>query len=113
MPSSRRLTRLVRIVTLPETRRLLGAAARSAAIRDVARRAVWDRAALLEQLRHPGDPRAAVRRAATHPATQELVDVGLVLLPWRYTPLRWVATWAAGRAIRRYRGRPGPPGDPE
>jgi len=109
MSSPRHLKRLARAVTLPETRRLIRAAARSEAVRHIARRAVWDRAALLEELRHPGDPRTAVRRAAAHPATQELVEVGLVLLPWRYTPLRWVATWAAARAMRRYRGRPAPP----
>jgi hypothetical protein len=102
MPKATRIARIARAATLPETRRLLAAAARSGAIRGLARRAAQDRAGLLHDLRHPGDPRGLIRRAARHPAAHELANAGLTFLPLRYAPLRWVVTWAAARAVRRY-----------
>jgi len=92
---------------MPETRRLIAAAARSRNVRKVARRAVNDRAGLLRDLKHPGDPRALIRNAARHPAVRELADVSLVFLPMRYLPLGWAATWAASRVLRRYVNRLG------
>lgn len=103
--SPTRVARIVRGATLPQTRRLIAAAARSGAIRGAARRIAHDRASLLDDLRHAGDPRGLIRRAAGHPATRELASAGLTFLPLRYTPLRWVATWAAARAVRRYLDR--------
>jgi hypothetical protein len=106
MPSATRLVRLARAATLPETRALIVAVARSNSFRGLARRAVQDRAGLLRDLGHPGHPRDFIRTAATHPATRELADVGLVFLPLRYVPLGWVAKWAAARVVRRFLDRP-------
>lgn len=102
MPRLTRLARIVRLVTLPETRSVILAAARSTALRDVARRAVHDRAALVRDLRDRADARAIARAAARHPAARELVDAGLLFLPGRYLPLGWAATWAGRRILRRY-----------
>jgi hypothetical protein len=102
MPGVTRLARVVRLATLPETRRLIVAAAQSETLRDVAWRAVNDRAALVQDLRNPANPRDFVRSAARHPAVRELASVGLVFLPGRYLPLGWAATWAAHRVLRRY-----------
>ena len=60
MPPSTRLARLVRVGTLPETRGLIVAAARSETLRDIARRAVHDRAALVRDLRNPSNARNLV-----------------------------------------------------
>jgi hypothetical protein len=106
MPSASRLARLARAATLPETRGLIVAAARSNSLRGLVRRAVEDRAGLLRDLRHPGHPRDLIRAAARHPATRELADVGLVFLPIRYMPLSWVAKWATARVLRRFINRP-------
>ena len=106
MPSMTRLARVVRLATLPETRGVIVTAARSATLRDVARRIVNDRSALVRDLRHLPDVRAVTRSAVRHPAARELVDAGLLLLPGRYLPLGWVATWATQRVLRRYIDRP-------
>jgi hypothetical protein len=99
MPS---VSRLLRIATLPEVRGLIVAVARSETARDLAQRARTDPAGLARDLRNPGTARDVVRNAVTHPATRELVTVGLVFLPGRYVPVSWVATWAARKAFRRY-----------
>ena len=98
----RSVTKLVRLATLPETRGLIVAVARSDVARDIAQRARTDRAGLVRDLSRPANARELVRSAATHPATRELATAGLILLPGRYVPLSWVATWAARRALRRY-----------
>jgi hypothetical protein len=102
-----RLARIARTLTLPETRALIAAAARSEGLRALPGRAVRDRAGLVQDLRHPGDPRTLLRSAAAHPVTRELANVGLVFLPVRYVPVGWVAKWAAARALRRYLDRSG------
>jgi hypothetical protein len=102
MPSISRLGRVARAATLPETRRLLTAAARSRPLRDLAGRAVHDRAGLIRDLRQPRNPREVARAAAGHPAVHELARVGLVLLPVRYTPLGWVVGWVSRKALRRF-----------
>jgi hypothetical protein len=94
--------KLVRLATLPETRGLIAAAARSETLREIAQRARTDRAGLVRELRNPATARELVRNAATHPATRELATAGLVLLPGRYVPLSWAATWAARKILRRY-----------
>lgn len=112
MPSISRLRRVARVATLPETRRLITTAARSQPLRDLAGRAVHDRAGLLRDLRHPGSPRSIARTAIGHPVVHELAQVGLVLLPVRYTPLGWVAGWISRKALRRFGGRAAPSGPP-
>ena len=106
MPPRNRLARLARVATLPETRSLIVATARSATLRTIARRAVEDRAALLRDLANPANARQLARRAIRHPAAAELANAGLVLLPGRYMPLGWAATWATRRVLRRYLDRP-------
>jgi hypothetical protein len=88
MPGIRRLRGLAALATLPETRRLLMTGARPANLRALAARARADRASLL-------------RDAARHPATAELANAGLLLLPIRYSPIGWAAAWAIRRANRR------------
>jgi hypothetical protein len=102
MPPVTRLARIVRLVTLPETRGVILAAARSQTIRDLARRAVDDRAALVRDLRDPANTRDLVRSAVRHPASRELLSAGLLFLPARYLPLGWALTWASRKALRRY-----------
>jgi hypothetical protein len=102
MPPVTRLARLVRIVTLPETRGLIAAAARSETLRDIGQRALHDRGALVRDLRNPANARDLVRDAAQHPATRELASAGLLFLPVRYVPLGWAATWVARRVLRRH-----------
>ncbi len=97
-----RLARLRRIATLPQTRGLIVAAARSEALRDIAQRAVHDRASLVRDLRDHASARDLVRSAVRHPAGRELASAGLLLLPGRYLPLGWAATWAAHKVLRRY-----------
>jgi hypothetical protein len=87
---------------LPETRHVVVAVARSATLRDFARRVRTDRTGLMRDLRHPAGSRDLVRRAVRHPATGELARAGLLLVPARYGPLGWVATWAGERALRRF-----------
>jgi hypothetical protein len=99
MPS---ITRLVRIATMPATRGVIVAAAQSDALREVARRAVHDRGALVRDLKDPANTRELVRDAVRHPAAKELANAGLMFLPIRYMPLGWAATWATQRILRRY-----------
>src|SRR5450759_4495133 len=102
MPPVTRLARLVRIVTLPETRGLIVAAAHLQTLRDLRRRAVHDRGALVRDLRKPANARGLVRDAARHPAAHELASAGLMFLPLRYLPVGWAATWVARRVLRRH-----------
>lgn len=102
--STRRLARLRRLATLPETRKLILAAARSPTIRAVAQRVAHDRAGLMRDLRRPVKVRDLLHRAVRHPAAGELASAGLLLLPGRYLPLGSAATWAARRVLRRYVG---------
>ena len=102
MPPVTRLARLVRLVTLPETRGVIVAAAHSETLRDIRQRAVHDRAALVRDLRNPANARDLVRSAARHPAARELASAGLMFLPLRYLPVGWAATWVAHRVVRRH-----------
>jgi hypothetical protein len=102
MPSFTRVARIARLVTLPETRRAVLAAARSPALRDIAQRASTDRAGLLRDLRSPANARGLLRDAVRHPATRELADASLMFLPVRYIPLGWAASRAGGRVLRRF-----------
>ena len=102
MPPVTRLARLVRIVTLPETRGVIVAAAHSETLRDIRQRAVHDRGALVRDLRNPANARDLVRSAARHPAARELASAGLLFLPLRYLPVGWAATWVAHRVVRRH-----------
>ncbi len=97
-----RLARVVRLATLPETRGAIAAAAQSETLRELARRAVHDRPALVRDLKDPANARDLVRSAARHPAARELATAGLMFLPVRYLPLGWAATWATHRIVRRY-----------
>jgi len=106
MPPLHRLGRLARLATLPETRALIVAAARSNTLRSVAHRSVVDRAGLLRDLTSPAKARHLARQAVRHPAVAELANAGLVVLPIRYVPLGFAATWAARRVLRRYLGSP-------
>jgi hypothetical protein len=106
MAVATRLARLGRAVTLPETRRLIVAAARSNTLRGLARRTASDRAGVLRDLRHLPRPRDLIRSAEWHAAARELANVGSLFLPVRYVPLGWIATWVATRALRRYLDRP-------
>jgi hypothetical protein len=55
----------------------------------------------VRDLSNPTNARDLLRDAARHPATRELASASLMLLPWRYVPLGWAATWAADRIFRR------------
>ena len=103
MPSLRRLARIARVATLPETRRAITAGARSPNLRILAGRAVHDRAGLLHDLKQRS-PRDLARGAVSHPATRELASVTVLLLPARYSPLGWVASWVTVRVVRRVVG---------
>ena len=100
--------RLVRLATMPQTRHLVVAAARSKALRDVGRRARTDRTGLARELRDPAVTVGLIRDAIRHPATRELADVGLLLLPGRYLPIAWAASKLSRRALRRARQTPEP-----
>lgn len=102
MPLVTKLARVVRLITLPETRGLVVAGARSETVRDIRWRAVHDRAALVRDLRNPANARDVVRGAARHPASRELANASLMFLPIRHLPLGWAATWAMRRVLRRY-----------
>ncbi|HEY2915604.1 MAG TPA: hypothetical protein VGI98_00130 [Candidatus Limnocylindrales bacterium] len=88
MSPFRRLGRLLAVGTLPETRRLIAAGVRPANRRLLVQRARAERVGL-------------VREALRHPATAELANAGLLLLPLRYSPLGWAASWAIRRRARR------------
>jgi hypothetical protein len=98
--NARRIFRLGRLVTLPQTRRLIIAAVQSPTIRHVARRVAHDRAGVMRDLRRPVEVRDLLLRAVRHPAAWELASAGLLLLPGRYLPLGAAATWAARRLLR-------------
>ena len=100
MPS---VTKLIRLATLPETRRAVVVAARSDALREGVHRARSDRSGLLRDLARPRQTIGLVRSAVLHPATRELASVGYVLLPGRYLAVAWAAT----RLSRRVLGRSG------
>src|SRR5450759_704051 len=112
MPPVTRLARLVRIVTLPETRGVIVAAAHSETLRDIGQRAVHDRGALMRDLGNPANAGHLVRSAARHPATRELASAGLMFLPLRYLPVGWAATWVAHRVVRRHLDPPADVLDP-
>ena len=99
MPS---VTKLLRLATLPETRHVIAAASRSDALRDLVSRTRSDRAGLLRDLSHPATTMRLIREAIAHPATRELANVGYILLPGRYLPAGWAATWFLRRALRRF-----------
>ena len=107
-----RLARLVRVVTLPETRRLIAATAHSETLREIRERGVHDRAALLRDLRSPGRARDLVRSAVRHPAARELANASLMLMPLRYLPAGWAATWVAHRVGRHLDPPAEVPGEP-
>jgi hypothetical protein len=102
MPPLNRLWRVARLATLPETRGLIVAASRSTTLRTVAHRAVVDRAGLLRDLTNPANARHLARSVVRHPAVAELANAGLVVLPVRYMPLGWAATWVTRRVLRRF-----------
>jgi hypothetical protein len=102
MPPVTRLARLVRVVTLPETRGVIVAAAHSQTLRDIRQRAAHDRGALVRDLGNPANAQHLVRSVARHPATRELASAGLMFLPLRYLPVGWAATRVAHRVLRRH-----------
>ena len=91
---------------MPATRGLIVATVRSETLRTIVRRATEDRKALLSDLVKPANVRHVARSAIRHPAAAELANAGLVILPGRYMPLGWAATWAARRVLLRYLDRP-------
>jgi hypothetical protein len=103
MPSPARFARLVRVATLPETRGLIVAAARSPSLRNLAGRALHDRAGLVHDLKRVR-PRDVARGAASNAAVRELATAGVMFLPIRYVPLGWVATWVTTKVVRRVVG---------
>lgn len=107
-----KVMKALRLATLPETRRLVVAAARSDALRDAARRVRSDRAGLLRDLADPATSAALVRDVIAHPATRELASVGLVMLPGRYLPIGWAASRLYRRIFGRTRDRSPAPGAP-
>jgi len=113
MPPLRRAWRIVRIATLPETRRFVAATARSTRLRAIAVRARTDRAGLIRDATNPANARRLAGDAVRHPAAAELANAGFLLLPLRYTPLAWAATWAARRVLRRHVPSPEPNGPPK
>lgn len=102
MPSLTRISRLARVATLPETRHLIVAAARSDTLRDVAWRAANDRAGLTRDLRNPATTGNLIRDSIRHPAVRELASAGVMFLPLRFVPLGWATTWVAHRVLRRH-----------
>ncbi len=106
MPKLIRLARVVRLMTLPETRAVLVTAVRSERLHEIAHQARTDRGALLRDLRDAAKARDLAQRAARHPATRELATAGLLFLPVRYVPVASVATWLASKTLRRYLDQP-------
>ena len=106
MPSVTKISRIVRIATLPETRRAIVAAARSDTLRSILRRASSDRKGLMRDLRNPANARDVIRGVARHPAAHELADASLLLMPGRSLAVRLGAGWTARRLFRRYVDRP-------
>jgi hypothetical protein len=102
MSNLTRLGRIVQLATLPETRGVIVGAMRSDAPRNLAWRTAHDRTALLRDAADPATARAVARTAIRHPATRELANAGLMVLPLRYLPLGWAASWATGKVLGRY-----------
>jgi hypothetical protein len=101
------LTRIAsagRLLSLPETRRLILQAVRSPSVRRFATASRHDRAALMLALARPATARSYLGAAVRHPATHELASASLLFLPERYLPAGWVATWAVRRLLGRSRG---------
>jgi hypothetical protein len=101
-----KIARLVRLATLPETRRAIIAAARSDRLRDVAHRAATDRASLARDLMNPANAAEIIRDVVRHPASRELGSAGLLFLPGRFLPLGMAASWAGARVLRRFGDAP-------
>jgi hypothetical protein len=99
MPTMKGLTRLARIATMPETRRLVLGAAHSEALRDVARRAAREPGVLGREMRNPAVVKDLFRTTIRHPATHEIGSLGLLFVPGRYLPVGWAATWAVVGAL--------------
>ena len=95
------LTKVVRLTTLPETRRAIIAAVRTGRARDLAWRASNDRRALLRELRDPTNAFGLLRTAVRHPATRELGTASVMFMPGGYLRFGWVALWAGRRLLRR------------
>jgi hypothetical protein len=112
MPSMSALTRIARIATMPETRRLVTGAARSETLRDIVHRAAREPDVLAREMRDPAVVRELFRTTLHHPATHEIGSLGLLFVPGRYLPIGWVATWAARRFLRRYARPPAETADP-
>jgi hypothetical protein len=102
MSNLTRLGRIVQLATLPETRGVIVGAMRSDVPRDLAWRAAHDRTALLREAADPATGRAVARTAIRHPATRELANAGLMVLPLRYLPVGWAASWATSKVLARY-----------
>ena len=96
-----RLGKLARLGTLPETRRVVFNPETRRHVQVAARRLVHDRSQFVRDIASPADVRAFAGRAIRHPATRELVSVGLLFTPERYLPLGWAAGWATRRIARR------------
>jgi len=99
---------LARLGTLPETRRVVFSSQTRRQIRAAASRLVHDRAQLARDIARPADVGAFAGRAIRHPATRELVSVGLLFTPERYLPIGWIAGWATRRIARRMARRQAP-----
>ena len=97
MPS---ITRLARLITLPETRRLIGRSSRIVARRGIRPVSEEERQALVDLLRNPTRTIRLAREATGHPAAKELATVSMVFLPMRYA---FPATWVARRFLPRRR----------
>ena len=93
---------------MPQTRHLVVAAARSKALRDVGRRARTTAPGWPVSCADPAVTVGLIRDAIRHPATRELADVGLLLLPGRYLPVAWAASKLSRRALRRAPQTPEP-----
>jgi hypothetical protein len=96
-----KLGRLVHLGTLPETRRIVFSPETRRQIRVAANRLVHDRAQLARDVARPAGVGAFARKAIRHPATHELLSVGLLFTPERYLPIGWAAGWATRRIARR------------
>lgn len=79
---------------------LLTGVARSPVVREVGRRAIDDPGRLLREMTDPAKARVLLGRARRDAALQEVGQVGLLLLPFRYLPLGYAAMWAGRRLLR-------------
>ena len=93
MPS---ITKLLRLATLPETRRLIGRATASDGLRDVAYRARTDRVGLARDLADPAQRGGGHVSRSLIPAADER-RFGLVFVPGPYEPIPgWALGWLDG-----------------